>query len=75
MSFEEHLSAFVFFHIDEQKSAQHLLQTLKKDDYARAHIVPEDGIEKNSFSKATKSRELEQFIHVFQNLQVQASKI
>jgi hypothetical protein len=75
MSFEEHLRALVFFHLEEHTSAQHLLQTLKEDDFAREHIAPEDGIEKSSFSKATNSRGLEQFMHVFQQLQVQASKI
>lgn len=75
MSFEEHLRALIFFHLEEHTSAQHLLQTLKEDDFAREHIAPEDGIEKSSFSEATNSRGLEQFMHVFQQLQVQASKI
>ena len=73
MSFEEHLRALVFFHLDEHKSAQHLLQTLKEDDFAREHIAPEAGIEKSSFSEATNTRGLEQFMHVFQHLQAQAS--
>jgi len=75
MSFEEHLRALVFFHLEEHTSAQHLLQTLKEDDFAREHIAPEDGIEKSSFSEATNSRGLEQFMHVFTQLQVRASKI
>ena len=75
MSFEDHLRALVFFHLEEHTSAQHLLQTLKEDDFAKEHIAPEDGIEKSSFSEATNSRGLEQFMHVFQKLQVQASKI
>ena len=75
MSFEEHLRALVFFHLEEHTSAQHLLQTLKEDDFAREHIAPEDGIEKSSFSEATNSRGLEQFMHVFTQLQVQTSKI
>ena len=75
MSFEDQLRALVFFHLEEHTSAQHLLQTLKEDDFAREHIAPEDGIEKSSFSEATNSRGLDQFMHVFQNLQAQASKI
>ncbi len=75
LSFEEHLQALVFFHLQEHTSAQHLLQTLKEDDFAREHIAPEGGIEKSSFSEATNSRGLEQFMHVFQSLQVQASNI
>ncbi len=75
MSFEEHLRALVFFHLEEHTSAQHLLQTLKEDDFAREHIAPEDGIEKSSFAEATNSRGLEQFLHVFENLQQQASHL
>jgi hypothetical protein len=75
MSFEEHLRALVFFHLEEHTSAQHLLQTLKEDDFAREHIAPEDGIEKSSFSEATNSRGLEQFLFVFQQLQAQAANI
>jgi hypothetical protein len=40
MSFEEHLRALVFFHLEEHTSAQHLLQTLKEDNFAREHIAP-----------------------------------
>lgn len=75
MSFEEQLRALVFFHLEEHTSAQHLLQTLKEDDFAREHIAPEDGIEKSSFSEAINTRGLEQFLHVFENLQQQASHL
>ena len=75
MAFEDHLQALIFFHLEEHTSAQHLLQTLKEDDFAREHIAPEDGIEKSSFSEATNTRGLEQFMHVFKHLQEQASKI
>ena len=74
MSFEDHLRVLIFFHLEEHTSAQHLLQTLKEDDFARESVAPEDGIEKSSFSEATNSRGLEQFMHVFQQLQVQAAK-
>ena len=72
MSFEEHLRALVFFHLEEHTSAQHLLQTLKEDNFAREHIAPKDGIEKSSFSEATNSRGLQQFMHIFESLQEQA---
>lgn len=75
MSFEEQLRALVFFHLEEHTSAQHLLQTLKEDTFAREHIAPEGGIEKSSFSEATNTRGLEQFMHVFENLQQQASHL
>ena len=75
MSFEEHLRALVFFHLEEHHSAQHLMQVLEQDDFARSEIAPENGIKKSSFSEATNSRGLEQFMYVYQNLQTQASEI
>ena len=75
MSFEDHLRALVFFHLEEHESAQHLLQVLEEDDFARNEIAPKEGIKKSSFSEATNSRGLEQFMHVFKNLQAKASKI
>jgi len=75
MSFEDQLKALVFFHLEEHHSAQHLLQVLEQDDYARSAIAPEKGIKKSSFSEANNNRGLEQFMHVFENLQTQASAI
>jgi len=75
MTFEEHLRALVYFHLEEHHSAQHLLQVLEEDDFARSAIAPENGIKKSSFSEATNSRGLEQFMYVYQNLQAQASAI
>ena len=75
MSFEEHLRALVYFHLEEHHSAQHLLQVLEQDDFAKSVIAPKNGIKKSSFSEATNTRGLEQFMHIFQNLQAQASKI
>jgi hypothetical protein len=75
MSFEEHLRALVFFHLEEHTSAQHLLQVLEEDDFARTVVAPSEGIKKSSFSEATNERGLQQFMHVFENLQAQASKV
>ena len=72
MTFEDHLRALVFFHLEEHHSAKHLLQVLEQDDFARQEIAPEKGIKKSSFSEATNERGLEQFMHVFQKLQEQA---
>ena len=74
MTFEEHLRALVYFHLEEHHSAQHLLQVLEEDNFAKSEIAPEKGIKKSSFSEATNSRGLEQFMHVFQSLQAQASE-
>jgi hypothetical protein len=43
MTFEDQLKALVFFHLQEHKSAQHLLQVLEEDDFARNKIAPEEG--------------------------------
>ena len=40
MSFVEHLRALVYFHLEEHHSAQHLLQVLEQDDFARSAIAP-----------------------------------
>jgi len=75
MTFEDHLKALVYFHLEEHHSAQHLLQVLEQDDFARNQIAPKEGIKKSSFSEATNSRGLEQFLHVFENLQAQATQL
>jgi len=72
MTFEDQLKALIFFHLEEHTSAQHLLQVLEEDDFAREVIAPEEGIKKSSFSEAVNSRGLEQLAHIYQNLQVQA---
>lgn len=75
MTFKDHLKALIFFHLEEHHSAQHLLQVLEQDDFARNEISPENGIKKSSFSEATNERGLEQFMYVFQKLQEQARNI
>lgn len=75
MDFEEQLRILVYYHLQDYRSAQHLLQGLKEDDFARQHIAPEQGIEKSSFSEAINNRGLEQLLHVFKGLQVQAADL
>lgn len=70
--FEHQLKSLVFFHIEEHDSAQHLLQVLEEDDYAREAIAPEKGIKKSSFSEAINNRGLEQLIYIFNALQKKA---
>ncbi len=72
MDFEEQLRILIYYHLQEYRSAQHLLQALKEDDFARQHIAPERGVEKSSFSEAINNRGLEQMLHVFKELQMQA---
>lgn len=72
MTFEDQLKALIFFHLEEHTSAQHLLQVLENDDFAKDVIAPEGGIKKSSFSEAVNSRGLEQLAHIYLNLQNQA---
>jgi hypothetical protein len=48
---------------------------LQEDDFARSEIAPEEGMRKSSFSDATNSRGLEQFMYVFKNLQAEGTKV
>ena len=72
MTFDDQLKALIFFHLEEHISAQHLLQVLEEDDFARNAIAPEDGIKKSSFAEAINSRGLEQLSYIYQNLQADA---
>ncbi len=73
MGFEDELKALVFYHLEEHISAQHLLQVLQENDYARERIAPKAGIKKSSFSEAVNNRGPEQFAYVFCRLQAQAA--
>jgi len=75
MNFEDHLRVLVYFHLQEHTSARHLLQELEEDEFARRYIAPPDGIRKSSFSEATNTRGLDQFMSVFENLQEQAAQV
>lgn len=75
MKFEDQLRALVFFHMEEHTSAQHLLQVLEQDGFAREFIAPDGGIKKSSFAEANRHRGLEQFMHVYKDLQAQALHI
>ena len=72
MTFDDQLKALIFFHLEEHTSAQHLLQVLEEDVFARNIIAPEEGIKKSSFAEAINSRGLEQLAHIYQNLQTDA---
>lgn len=74
MEFEHQLKALILFHLQEHTSAQHLVQVLEQDSFARQEIAPPGGIKKSSFSEAMNSRGLEQFLYVFEQLQKQATK-
>jgi hypothetical protein len=72
MTFDDQLKALIYFHMHEHTSAQHLLQVLEEDGFARENIAPEGGIKKSSFAEAINTRGLEQISHIYRNLQEQA---
>ncbi|MDY6856966.1 MAG: hypothetical protein SWO11_20120 [Thermodesulfobacteriota bacterium] len=74
MTFEDELKSLVFFHLEEHTSAQHLLQVLEEDDFARANIAAKEGIIMSSFTEAINTRGLEQFAYVFQKIQKNSSR-
>jgi hypothetical protein len=75
MTFEDQLNSLVYYHLEEHTSAQHLLQVLKEDDFARNHIAPKEGIEKSSFSEAINTRGLQQLFEVFEALVDEAQTV
>lgn len=74
MTFEDQLKILTYYHLEEHSSGRHLLQVLKQEDFAATHIAPPDGIEKSAFFEAINTRGLEQMVHVYEDLQKQATK-
>lgn len=68
MTFEDQLNALIYFHLQEHKSARHLVQDLKENVFAKEHIAPDGGISRSSFSEAINHRGLEQLQFYFENL-------
>ena len=73
MTFEDQLKILTYYHLEEHSSGRHLLQVLKQENFAATHIAPPGGIEKSAFFEALNSRGLEQMIHVYEDLQKQAT--
>lgn len=57
MTFEDQLNALVYFHLQEHKSARHLIQDLEQNEFAKQNIAPEDGISISSFSETINGRQ------------------
>lgn len=72
MTFEDQLKALVYYHLQEHKSARHLIQDLKENVFAKENIAPDDGISRSSFSETINHRGLEQLQFIFENLYKQA---
>ena len=75
MTFEDQLKALVYFHLQEHKSARHLVQDMQENEFARQNVAPDEGISRSSFSEAINNRGLEQLQYVFENLYKQASAV
>jgi len=75
MTFEDQLNSLIYYHLEEHSSAQHLLQVLKEDDFARDTIAPKEGIEKSSFSEAINTRGPQQLLEVFEALVDEAQTV
>jgi len=68
MTFEDQLNALVYFHLQEHKSARHLIQDLKENVFAKKYIAPDGGISRSSFGEAINHRGLEQLQFYFEHL-------
>lgn len=75
MTFEDQLNALLYFHLQEHKSARHLIQDLKENVFAKENIAPDEGISRSSFCEAINHRGLEQLQFIFENLYKQAAGV
>ncbi len=75
MTFEDQLNALIYFHLQEHKSARHLIQDLDENEFAKQNIAPDGGISRSSFSEIINGRGLEQLQFLFENLYKQAAGV
>lgn len=75
MTFKHQLNALVYFHLQEHKSARHLIQDLGENEFAEQNIAPDGGISRSSFSEIINERGLEQLQFIFENLYKQAAGV
>jgi len=75
MTFEDQLNALVYFHLQEHKSARHLIQDLDENEFAKENIAPDGGISRSNFSEIINGRGLEQLQFIFENLYKQAAGV
>lgn len=74
-TFEHHLKALVYLHLQEYESGRELLQVLEQDEFARAHVAPPEGVSRSTFFEAMNTRALEQLSQMYHVLQAQAKKL
>jgi len=74
-SFEYHLKALVYLHLQEYESGRELLQVLEEDEFAKEYIAPPDGVGRSTFFEAMNTRALPQLVKMYELLQEQAKDI
>lgn len=72
-TFEHHLKALVYLHLQEYESGRELLQVLDQDEFARAYIAPPEGVSRSTFFEAMNTRGLEQLSQMYHLLQAKAT--
>ena len=72
-TFEHHLKALVYLHLQEYESGREFVQVLEQDDFARAHIAPPEGVSRSTFFEAMNTRGLEQLSQMYHLLQAKAT--
>jgi len=61
-SFEYHLKALVYLHLQEYESGRELLQVLEEDEFAKEYIAPPDGVGRSTFFEAMNKRGRQQAV-------------
>lgn len=74
-TFDYHLQALVYLHLQEYESGRELLQVLEQDEFAKAHIAPPEGVSRSTFFEAMNTRSLEQLVQMYERLQKKAKKL
>ena len=74
-TFEHHLKALVYLHLQEYESGRELLQVLEQDEFARTHIAPPQGVSRSTFFEAMNTRGLEQLSQMYHLLQAKAKAL
>lgn len=75
MTFEDQVSALVYFHLQEHKSARHLIQDLNENEFAKQNVTPDGGISRSSFSEILNGCGPEQLQFVFEDLYKRAVRV
>lgn len=74
-TFEHHLKALVYLHLQEYESGRELLQVMAQDDFVRSFIAPPEGVSRSAFFEAMNTRALPQLTEMYHRLQAKAKKL